>query len=110
MRRKPKVGDLGRSSHSAHNLFADHQMAWIFQCSMRPALHSATLDAEGTNLPADVCAGGLWERSGQLFLGPDNLKSVGIDMVALKLAIAKEGFFLWNADIEPLPKHLRLMR
>jgi hypothetical protein len=48
-------------------------------------------------------------RSGQLFWGSDNLKSVGIDIDALKVGIANDGFYLWNADLEPLP-NLRLMR
>jgi hypothetical protein len=108
MGRKREVPD-SEASNSAEGIFADRRLVWVFQCSKHLALHCATLDAKGTNLPAKVCAGGLWMRSGQLFVGPDNLKSVGVDINALKVGIADDGFYLWNADLEPLPD-LCLMR
>jgi hypothetical protein len=37
-------------------------------------------------------------------------KALGIDMVSLKAGIQKDGFYLWNAEMEPLPDTLRLMR
>jgi hypothetical protein len=35
---------------------------------------------------------------------------VGIDIDALKAGIEKDGFYLWNADMEALPDTLGLMR
>jgi len=83
---------------------------WLFQCSTRLALHAATLDRGGRNLPATLCAGGAWMVCGQIFVGPDARSSPAVDIKALKVAIEKDGYYLWNADTEPHTDGLRLMR
>jgi hypothetical protein len=53
---------------------------------------------------------GKWTVSGQLVVEPDTMSSTGIDIEALKIGIQTDGFYLWNADGEPLPDGLQLMR
>ena len=108
--RKREAGDKGLSTSGAMDVFAEFRYVWVFQCSDRLALHAATLDRSGPNLPKDPCGGGAWTLTGQLIVGPENRPSVGIDIGALKAGIAKDGFYLWNANMEPLPDTLRLMR
>jgi hypothetical protein len=90
--------------------FAKPQYVWVFQCSNRLALHAATFDRKGRNLPMPLCADGIWRLNGQLIVGPDNNGSVGIDITALKVGIKTDGYYLWNADLEPPPETLRLMK
>ena len=108
--RKLKAGDKDLSISGTLDVFAESRYVWVFQCSERLALHAATLDRSGPNLPNDPCGGGAWTLTGQLIVGPENRPSVGIDIGALKAGITKNGFYLWNADMEPLPDTLRLMR
>jgi hypothetical protein len=74
------------------------------------ALHAASLDAKGRNLPKHLCVGGRWNRIGQLLVGPERECHVGMDIAALKAAIEQHGYYLWSADAEVLPDALRLMR
>jgi hypothetical protein len=90
--------------------FSEPRYVWLFQCSNRIALHAATLDRSAGNLPKDVCRGGKWTLSGQLVVRPETKSDTGIDIEALKAGILAGGFYLWNADSEPPPDTLRLMR
>lgn len=90
--------------------FIELRYVWLFQCSNRMALCAATLDRTAKNLPREVCRDGKWSMSGQLVVGPDTTSSTGIDIEALKAGIQTDGFYLWNADAEPLSDTLRLMR
>jgi hypothetical protein len=93
-----------------NDVFAEPRYVWVFQCSNRLAIHVATLDRSGPNLSKDLCRDGVWTLTGQLVVGPKNHPSVGIDIDAVKAGIEQDGFYLWNADVEPLPDTLRLMR
>jgi hypothetical protein len=90
--------------------FIEPRYVWLFQCSSRMALHAATLDRTAKNLPRKVCRDGKWTVSGQLVVGPDTTSITGIDIEAFKAGIQADGFYLWNADLEPLSDALRLMR
>ena len=90
--------------------FGEPHYVWLFQCSNRIFLHAATLDRTAKNLPMDVCREGKWNLIGQLVVGTDTQSSAGIDIITLKAGIQKDGFYLWNADMEPLPDSLRPMR
>jgi uncharacterized protein YcgL (UPF0745 family) len=95
----------------AANVFSTPRYVWLFQCSSRLALHAATLDRRGGNLPVNLCAGGgAWKVCGQMVVGPDARSSPVVDVQALKVAIEKDGYYLWNADAEPPGDGLRLMR
>jgi hypothetical protein len=90
--------------------FAEPRYVWLFQCSARPALHAATLDRMATNLPKNACQSGEWSLNGQLVVGPQNAPMAGLDVEALIVGIARDGYYLWSAEVEPLPDTLRLMR
>jgi len=94
----------------ATGVFAETRYVWIFRCSTRLALHAATLDRRARNLPKGLCQGGAWTVNGQLVVGPDTRAGVGFDINALRAGIEREGYYLWNADMEPAPNPLRLMR
>ena len=106
MTRKPK----SRPTPAGLETFAQPQYVWILHCSKHPSLHAATLDRRARNLPETVCLDGKWIISGQLIVGPTNHPVPGMDVVALKAAIEQDGYYLWNADFEPLPDDLLLMR
>ena len=91
----------------AKGAFAKPRYVWLFQSSARLTLHAATLDREGRNLPATLCAGGAWTVCGQVVVGPDARTSPAVDIEALKVAIEKDGYYLWNADSEPPRDGLR---
>jgi hypothetical protein len=107
--RKPTT-EMTASPTASKDVFVEPRYVWVFQCSNQLALHAATIDRRGPKLPKDLCRGGAWTLTGQLIVGPENQPSVGIDMDALKAGIGKDGFYLWNADMEPLPDTLRPMR
>jgi hypothetical protein len=90
--------------------FAEPRHVWLFRCSARLALHAATLDRRGRNLPAKLCTGGTWMVCGQMVVGPDDRTSAAVDVRALKVAIEKDGYYLWSADAEPPDDTLILMR
>jgi hypothetical protein len=92
------------------DVFAEPRYVWVFLCSHRITLHAATLDRNGRNLPKDLCPGGAWTLSGQLVVGPNQSSRPGIDIVALKIGIEQNGWYLWSTEIEPPPDTLRLMR
>ena len=71
-------------------------------------MHAATLDQTASNLPTTVCQDGKWNVIGQLGVGPNTGSSPGIDLEALGTGIQAEGYYLWNADMEPLPNSLHL--
>ena len=101
----------GNSERAAStDVFTEPRYVWLFQCSNRTALHAATLDAKAGNLPKDVCRDGKWMMNGQLVVGPHTTRGTGIDIVALRTGIGNDGYYLWDADAEPLPDTLRLMR
>lgn len=91
-------------------VFAQLRYVWLFQCSHRTALHAATLDKLGRNLPEHACTGGTWNCVGQLIVGPKRHRHIGVNTAALKAGIEQEGFFLWIAEIETPPGSLTLMR
>jgi hypothetical protein len=91
-------------------MFAEQHYVWVFQCSHRVTLHAATLDRKGRNLPKGLCSGGTWALSGQMVVGPDQSSRPGIDIVALKIGIQQNGFYLWSTELEPPPNTLRLIR
>jgi len=95
---------------SGPGVFATPRYVWVFQCSTQLALHAATLDRRARNVPKKVCQSGEWVMKGQLIVGPKNTPMVGIDVEALVVGIEADGYYLWNADAEPLPDDLRLMR
>jgi hypothetical protein len=95
---------------SGVDAFTRPRYVWLFQCSRRLALHAASLDAKGRSLPKCLCAGGRWNRIGQLVLGPEPDRHVAVDVTALKAGIEQYGYYLWSADAEVLPSSLRLMR
>lgn len=101
---------VGADKSSGTSLFTEPRYVWLFQCSNRMALHAATLDRTAKSLPANICRDGKWTMSGQLVVGPDTASSTGIGIEALKAGIQADGFYMWNADSEPLPDTLRLMR
>lgn len=94
----------------ATNVFDTHRYVWLFQCSRQTAIHAAALNQTTRNLPRTVCQDGRWVLNGQLVIGPDTGEIIGIDITALKAGIEKDGFYMWNADFEPLPNTLKLMR
>ena len=108
-RRSSKMGREGPPTGEP-NTFTEPRYVWLFQCSNRIALHAATLDQTAWNLPKKVCRDDKWTLIGQLVVGPDTKTSAGIDIEAVKAGIESDGFYLWNADMEPLPDTLRLMR
>lgn len=83
---------------------------WLFQCSHRTALHAATLDKLGSNLPKDACVGGAWCSVGQLIVGPKRDRHIGLDLAALKAGIEQDGFYLWRAEFGAFVDSLKLMR
>lgn len=99
-----------KSPQSGSGVFAEPRYVWVFQCSTRLALHAATLDRRTRNLPKTICQSGEWTLSGQLIVGPQNAPMAGIDVEALIAGIEKDGYYLWNADTEPPPDTLWLMR
>lgn len=105
----PKNADEAQSNQET-TVFTGLRYVWLFQCSTRTALHAATLDRTAGDLPTAVCRDGKWNLTGQLLIGEDTKSTAGIDIVALKSGIQTDGFYLWNADMEPLPDSLRLMR
>lgn len=90
--------------------FTEPRYVWVFQCSTQAVLHAATLDRTARNLPKKACRVGEWTLNGQLVVGPQNAPMAGIDIDALKAGIENDGFYLWNAAMEPSPDTLRLMR
>jgi hypothetical protein len=100
--KKPPLSGAGLSSESKY--------VWVFQCSSKLALHAATLDPRARNLPKTVCQGAEWTRNGLLVMGPHNAPMAGIDVIALIVGIEKDGYYIWNADMEPPLDTTRLMR
>ena len=45
-----------------------------------------------------------------MIVGPDARTSAAVDVPTLKVAIEKDGYYLWNADAEPPADALRSMR
>ena len=95
---------------SGVGVFVEPRYVWVFQCSTRLGLHAATLDRSARNLPKNVCRSGKWIVNGQPIVGPQNAPMAGIDVEALIAGIEAEGYNLWNAEAEPLPDDMRLMR
>jgi hypothetical protein len=81
----------------------------VFQCSRRPALHAATLDGDGLNLPKHRCPSGDWIRTGQLIVRAKRDSFIGTEINTLKAGIEQDGYYLWNADAEVLLIMPRLM-
>jgi hypothetical protein len=98
---------MTRDKDKSTSPLIEPRYVWLFLCSNRIALHTATIDRTAKNLPTEACRDGKWIVSGQLVVGPG---SAGIDIEALKVGIQADGFYLWNADAEPLSDMLRLMR
>ena len=107
--RTSKNSNKVQSDHGT-TVFTEPRYVWLFQCSNRIVVHVATLDRTASNLPSAVCRDGKWDLIGQLVIGPETKSSAGIDIVALKSGVQADGFYLWNADIEPPTDDLRLMR
>ena len=91
-------GAAKKRAHSGRRLFREPRYVWLFQCSNRLALHAATLDPRGRNLPKSICQGGTWSVSGQLIVGARSKGSLAVDIEALRSGIEMDGFFLWNAE------------
>jgi hypothetical protein len=91
-------------------VFAELRYVWLFQCSLRTALHAATLDKLGSNLPRHACTGGIWSCVGQLIVGPKHDRCIAVDIAALKAGIEQDGFYLWSAETEAPAVSLTLMR
>jgi hypothetical protein len=107
--RMPKTA-RHQSLTNAKDTFARARHVWLFRCANRPALHAATLDSHGRNLPARVDQDGPWMLIGQLVVGPENTAHAGLDITAIKAGIEVDGVYLWNADLEIPQAQLRLMR
>jgi hypothetical protein len=43
-------------------------------------------------------------------VGPDDGPRIGVDVIALKIGIRNDGFYLWNADEGSWPPNVRLIR
>lgn len=91
-------------------MFTSPRNVWVFQCEKRLALHAASLDQTGESVPSTACRDGRWILIGQMTVGPDDGPRIGVDVVALKTGIQNDGFYLWNADEEPWPPNVRLIR
>ena len=105
-----RTSKIGPEPLSGPGVFAQPRYVWVFQCSARLALHAATLDRTARTLPKNVCQRAEWIMNGQLVVGPRNAPMAGIDVDALIAGFEKDGYYLWNAEAEPLPDDLCLMR
>ncbi len=95
---------------SSAEMFTGPRNVWIFQCEKRLALHAASLDQTGASLPSAACRDGRWILTGQMTVGPDDGPRIGVDVIALKIGIRNDGFYLWNADEGSWPPNVRLIR
>jgi hypothetical protein len=78
-----------------------HQTIYLFQCSNNQRRYGATPDKAGTNLPAQACPGGRWTQHSQTILGLGSAPQprIGLDENELRAGLSKQGYYLWDANI-----------
>jgi hypothetical protein len=77
----------------------NQQTVYIFRCSDNPRRYGATADRAGINLPAQVCPGGTWTSHSQMLLGRAPQPRIILDENELRARLSKQGFHLWETNI-----------